>query len=89
MYVIGSLRRLDHLDDAIVTDAQRFQAETHKSVYTQSENGTSHQLVDKFHGLSLFRYDRPARSRLESQTNSSKRKNKVKSKIATDSSSQG
>lgn len=91
MYVIGNLSRLDYLDDTIVTDAQRFQAETHKSVYTKHEHDTTpNQLVERFTGLNLFRYDRPTRSRPDAQKTSSKKRNsKTKSKVATDSSSQG
>lgn len=87
MYVIGNLLRLDYLDDAIVTDADRAQAETHKSVYTQNEHGPTNLLAEKLSGLNLFRCDRQLiRPRPET---SGKRRNKAKSKIATDSSSQG
>lgn len=90
MYVVGNLLRLDYLDDAIVTDAQRVQAETHKSIYTENEHhGTANQFADKFTGLNLFRNDQSNRSRFEKPSAFGKRRNKAKNKVATDSSSQG
>lgn len=96
MYVIGNLSRLEYLDDAIVTDAQRVQSESHKSIYTQNEHGTNMQFVEKFTGgpaqfLNLFRYDRPKRSRASTKTKGDYRRSRAaahSANVVSDSSSQ-
>lgn len=87
MYVVGSLDRLEFLDDNKISDVQRLNAKSHIGAYTMS--GGPMKFMERFAGasnlLTFFKYDqnKPLTRQIISNTVTANKNSHVKSTPST------